>query len=86
MHCPALGPGLPTSLTRYCPLHEIRGDFVDYREAARLAGIAGWTVNVMPTGALPHFEDLPGFVAAHESLFAVSGPSDQATAGKAPVA
>ncbi len=51
-------------------VHGTRGDFTDYRAAPRLATARGWTVDVMATGAMPYFEDLPGFVAAYERFVA----------------
>lgn len=39
-------------------IHGERGDFVDYRHAARFADAPNWRVDVLPTGAFPHFEDL----------------------------
>ena len=48
--------------------HGVRGDFTDYRDAARLAREDGWVVHPMQTGALPYFEDLAGFVAAYDAF------------------
>ena len=39
-------------------IHGIRGDFVDYRGLRNFAGNPRWTMEVFPTGALPHFEML----------------------------
>ncbi len=39
-------------------MHGVRGDFVDYRGLRAFAGNPRWTVEVLPTGALPHFEML----------------------------
>ena len=47
-------------------VHGTRGDFTDYRGAARLRDGFGWNIHVMQTGALPYFEDLADFVAAYE--------------------
>ena len=49
-------------------VHGTRGDFVRYPDAARLARVAGWTVEVMQTGAMPYFEDLAGFVERYEAF------------------
>ena len=51
-------------------VHGTRGDFTDYRAAPRLARQRGWIIDVMETGAMPYFEDLPGFVAAYERFVA----------------
>lgn len=44
-------------------VHGTRGDFTDYRDAARLRDGFGWQIHVMQAGALPYFEDLADFVA-----------------------
>lgn len=49
-------------------VHGTRGDFVRYPDAARLARVAGWTVEAMETGAMPYFEDLAGFVTRYEAF------------------
>ena len=49
-------------------VHGTRGDFVRYPDADRMARVAGWTVEVMETGAMPYFEDLAGFVARYEAF------------------
>jgi pimeloyl-ACP methyl ester carboxylesterase len=49
-------------------IHGTRGDFVNYVGAERLRRRAGWSIRSMPTGALPYFEDLAGFVALHEDF------------------
>ena len=46
--------------------HGIRGDFVNYKGLAVLTPNANWTVEVMPTGALPHFELLNEFASRYE--------------------
>ena len=51
-------------------VHGTRGDFTDYRAAPRLARQRGWVIDIMQTGAMPYFEDLPGFVAAYERFVA----------------
>lgn len=45
--------------------HGVRGDFVRYQGLARLRAEQGWTVEVLPTGALPHFEMLPQFLSRY---------------------
>ena len=47
-------------------IHGVRGDFVVYRGLAALAGNSNWTVEVLPTGALPHFEMPAEFVARYD--------------------
>jgi hypothetical protein len=37
-------------------VHGVRGDFTDYSKAALFASKPNWTIQVFPTGALPHFE------------------------------
>ena len=37
-------------------VHGVRGDFVDYRLKSRFAQAKNWTVTVLPTGAIPYFE------------------------------
>ena len=49
-------------------VHGTRGDFVRYPDAERMARVAGWTVAVMETGAMPYFEDLAGFVQRYEAF------------------
>jgi hypothetical protein len=46
--------------------HGIRGDFVDYRGLGQVADRPNWAVEVLPTGALPHFEMLSRFVQLYE--------------------
>lgn len=48
--------------------HGVRGDFIDYGDAARLADRANWRVTTFPTGALPHFE-MPEEFCARYSAF-----------------
>ncbi|MEI6618487.1 MAG: alpha/beta fold hydrolase [Betaproteobacteria bacterium] len=40
-----------------------RGDFTDYRGLALLQNAHRWKVHRVPGGALPYFEDMPGFAA-----------------------
>jgi hypothetical protein len=46
--------------------HGVRGDFVDYRGLRQLADRKNWTIEVLPTGALPHFEMTAQFVRRYE--------------------
>lgn len=45
-----------------------RGDFTDYRGLALLATRTRWQAVGVPGGALPYFEDCPGFVARLASM------------------
>ena len=49
-------------------VHGTKGDFVDYRDAPRLARDFGWHIDVMQSGAMPYFEDLAGFVERYEAF------------------
>ncbi len=49
-------------------VHGVRGDFVDYRHKAAFKHQPGWRFDVMPTGALPYFEDLDDFTALYEAF------------------
>jgi hypothetical protein len=42
-------------------VHGVRGDFQDYSKSPLFQARPNWTIQVFPTGALPHFE-LPGEV------------------------
>jgi pimeloyl-ACP methyl ester carboxylesterase len=55
-------------------VHGVRGDFVNYRGLENLRGKANWRVEVLPTGALPHFEMLPEFVARYDAWSAQLEP------------
>lgn len=48
-------------------VHGVRGDFVNYTGLGAFAGDPGWTVDILPTGALPHFETLSEFLARYEA-------------------
>ncbi|MCJ2047001.1 alpha/beta fold hydrolase [Methylobacterium sp. J-078] len=54
-------------------LHGTRGDFVDYRHADRFRGDPGWTIDVLETGAFPHFERLPEVAARYDAFLARLG-------------
>jgi pimeloyl-ACP methyl ester carboxylesterase len=47
-------------------VHGVRGDFVNYRGLHAMAGRPNWTIDVMPTGALPYFEQLDDFIVRYE--------------------
>jgi pimeloyl-ACP methyl ester carboxylesterase len=56
-----------------CPVwvaHGTKGDFVDYRRLGPVASRKGWTVSVLPTGALPWFEVPERFFAAFAAFAA----------------
>ena len=46
--------------------HGVRGDFVDYGGLRQVADRPNWTIEVLPTGALPHFEMTAQFVRHYE--------------------
>ena len=47
--------------------HGVRGDFVEYRGLRQVAERSNWTVEVLPTGALPHFEMTEEFVRRYDA-------------------
>lgn len=50
--------------------HGIRGDFVDYTGLKEFAAKPNWTIEQMPTGALPHFEMRRDFMQRYEAFLA----------------
>ncbi len=44
--------------------------FSDYGDLHNIAGRSNWTVQEFDTGGLPHFEQLPAFVAAYDAFLA----------------
>ncbi|HLG81975.1 MAG TPA: alpha/beta hydrolase [Bradyrhizobium sp.] len=50
--------------------HGVRGDFVDYSAKTQVADRANWTIEVFPTGAMPHFEAKDAFVRAYDAFLA----------------
>lgn len=50
-------------------VHGVRGDFVDYRGLDVLRGQPNWTIEVLPTGALPQFEQLDELVRRFEAWY-----------------
>jgi pimeloyl-ACP methyl ester carboxylesterase len=48
-------------------VHGVRGDFVNYKGLRAFDGDPRWAVDVLPTGALPHFEMLPEFLQRYEA-------------------
>jgi pimeloyl-ACP methyl ester carboxylesterase len=51
-------------------VHGVRGDFVDYTNEALVQGRANWTIEVFPTGAMPHFESKSDFIRAYDAFLA----------------
>ncbi|KQP54308.1 alpha/beta hydrolase [Methylobacterium sp. Leaf111] len=51
-------------------VHGTRGDFVDYRHADRFRGDPNWTLDVLETGAFPHFECLDAVTARYDAFLA----------------
>ena len=54
--------------------HGVRGDFVDYSNEIQVEDRANWTVQVFPTGAMPHFEAKTQFIAAYDAFLAGASP------------
>lgn len=46
--------------------HGVRGDFVDYRGLRQVANRPNWSIEVFPTGAMPHFEMTAQFVRQYD--------------------
>ena len=61
-------------------VHGVRGDFVNYTALEILNRAPNWSVVVMQTGALPHFEDLPAFLHQYDTWLA-GASQDQPRAG-----
>jgi pimeloyl-ACP methyl ester carboxylesterase len=57
--------------------HGVRGDFVDYSRVPAFAKKPTWTVDVLPTGALPHFEVPEEFIRRYDAFLA--GVSSQSS-------
>jgi pimeloyl-ACP methyl ester carboxylesterase len=54
-------------------VHGVRGDFVDYKGLEKFRSKPGWRIEVMQTGALPHFE-MPGeFLRYYDAFLATQG-------------
>lgn len=54
-------------------VHGIRGDFVDYGGKTDYEQLPNWTIEVMSTGALPHFERPGEFIRDYQSFLSESG-------------
>ena len=48
--------------------HGVRGDFTDYRGFVYLKGRPNWRFSVLPTGAMPYFEQPEAFAAAFDDF------------------
>jgi len=65
-------------------VHGVRGDFQDYSKAPSFASRPNWTIEVFPTGALPHFE-LPGEVTrSYDDFLAGVSPPTARSINRAP--
>lgn len=51
-------------------LHGTRGDFVDYTKSKEVADRQNWTIHILPTGAMPHFELPDAVIAAYDGFLA----------------
>ncbi len=47
-------------------MNGVRGDFVDYRGLREVANRPNWSIEVFPTGAMPHFEMTAQFVRHYD--------------------
>ncbi len=50
--------------------HGVRGDFIDYRRKDEVGGKANWFIQVLRTGAMPHFERLDEVTASYDAFLA----------------
>ena len=48
--------------------HGVRGDFTDYRGLDLVRDRSNWRIDVLPTGALPHFEVPQDFMARYDAF------------------
>ncbi len=56
--------------------HGVRGDFTDYRNKAKLQYRDNWRIDVMDSGAMPHFEQREQFIAMFDEFLAgVASPA-----------
>ncbi|MGJ4916389.1 alpha/beta fold hydrolase [Bradyrhizobium oligotrophicum] len=51
-------------------VHGVRGDFVDYHGKHAVEALPNWRIEVMQTGAMPHFEQLDKVVASYDDFLA----------------
>ncbi len=50
--------------------HGVRGDFTDYSAKKQIVGRPNWSIEVFPTGAMPHFEARDAFIKAYDAFLA----------------
>ena len=62
--------GLLDQVERMGPVAATRGDFTDYQGRHTVAGRANWQFQAIEGGALPYFEDLPGFASRLDPFWA----------------
>ncbi len=55
-------------------IHGIRGDFVNYVQKHRFVQAPNWTMDVLPTGALPYFELPAEFFSRYDAFISNSFP------------
>lgn len=62
--------------------HGVRGDFTDYRGRDSVEDRAHWRFEVFDSGAIPWFEDTPGFIRAYDRFLADcdAGPASRSPA------
>jgi pimeloyl-ACP methyl ester carboxylesterase len=48
--------------------HGVRGDFVDYHHKTRVLGWPNWSIDILPTGAFPHFERIGELTRCYEGF------------------
>ena len=58
--------------------HGVRGDFTDYRNKVKVEDRANWRIDVMDTGAMPHFERRDEFIAMYDAFLAGVAPATPA--------
>lgn len=49
-------------------VHGVRGDFVDYEQKRVVQQLPNWSIDVLQTGAMPHFEKPAEFIALYEAF------------------
>jgi pimeloyl-ACP methyl ester carboxylesterase len=60
-------------------VHGVRGDFTDYGLVDAMRLQPNWRHSVMPTGALPYFEQPEAFLAAYRAFLAAAGDPNDST-------
>jgi hypothetical protein len=64
--------------------HGVRGDFQDYSKAPLFASRPNWTIQVFPTGALPHFELLGEVTKSYDRFLAEASQRMARSISRAP--